>query len=220
MISFHPYDFVHSLLDLPGAEWTVDYRVVKRQVEDISEEEVGRSKEFLYTGGSSVSVGSEDLPSYSSAWSESGVFQPDENYRKTVGVFTCRRRRLSNSNGHDAEPDYILDWDAVREHIIATCDHHYRATSPLVTIAREEQIRNAFTMELRRQRGVLWDGRNPTLNLKDGYEIIFTPDEKTHYTFDCFLDDWRSYCDSKAGLNKDTNSFSVVTALDFLHEMQ
>lgn len=219
VISFHPYDFVRRLLDLPGAEWTVDYRVVKRQVEDISDEEVGISKEVPYTGGSG-SVGSEDSPS-SSAWSESGVFQPDENYRKTVGVFTCRRRRLSNSDGHDADhrPNYILNWDAVREHVISTCDHEYRATSPLVTIAREEQIRDAFTMELRRQRGVLWDGKNPTLSLKDGYEVIFTPDEKTHYEFDCFLDDWKSYCDSKR-LNKDTNSFSVVTALDFLHEMQ
>lgn len=225
VISFHPYDFVHRLLrDLPGAEWTVDYRVVKRQVEDC-EEEVGISKEFLYTGGNAESedlhIGSEEFSC--SAWSESGVFQPDDNYRKTVGVFTCRRRRrrLSNSDRHDADdrPDYILDWDAVREHIIATCDHQYRTTSPLVTITREEQIRNAFTIKSRSQRGILGGGNEPTLNLKDGYEVIFTPDEKLHYEFDCFLEDWNSYCDSK-GLNKDTKSFSVVTALDFLNEMQ
>ena len=217
VISFHPYDFVHKLLiDLPGAEWTVDYRVVKRQVEAISEEEVGISKEFLYTGGSSVE--SEDSLAGSkeescSAWSESGVFQPHDNYRKTVGVFTCRRRRVSDSDGRDADdrPDYILDRDAVREHIIATCDHQYRATSPMVTRAREEQIRNAFAIESRRRRGVL--------GLKEGYEVIFTPDEKTHYEFECFLDDWRTYCGSK-GLTLDTESFGVATALDFLREMQ
>ena len=90
--------------------------------------------------------------------------------------------------------------------------------SPL-TNSSDEGFPYCFTIKSRSQRGILGGGNEPTLNLKDGYEVIFTPDEKLHYEFDCFLEDWNSYCDSK-GLNKDTKSFSVVTALDFLNEMQ
>jgi SAM-dependent methyltransferase len=222
MITFHPVEFVREMLThLPGAEWSVDHEVVRREVEDVgasSKDIIATVDEIITrydketncitsTGvrkvDDAISKTNQQSPS-ASAWS-SGCFEPDENYRRTISVFTCRRLP-SNST----IPNFILDRDAVRQHVEKSCNEWYKATNPMVTIEREKEISLAFAKAA---------AGSDTLELKQCYDVIFTDLEKEHLTFEYFLEDWQAYCEKHVDvLQQDCMTLKV--ALDFLREMQ
>ncbi|KAL7470360.1 hypothetical protein ACHAXS_010578 [Conticribra weissflogii] len=266
LITFHPKEFIETLLvNLPEAEWDVMHEVVTREVEDIVSGNVSsncneagieskhsaKSQHFIKSNSRGTGIQHHlDKTAYSpsSAWS-TGTFQPDENYRRTVNVFTCRRRqRCKHQN--QSSLSFALDREKVRKHIERTCDEWYRKTNPMVTVQREEEIRSAFSREissmaandLERSQGASHDN---TLDLNACYKILFTAAEKEHLTFEFFTEDWDAYCSERhfqdknesdvgnipightgeKGCEHDSvgvlrNRMTVEVALDFLREMQ
>mmetsp|Transcript_21779 Transcript_21779/g.44475 ORF Transcript_21779/g.44475 Transcript_21779/m.44475 type:complete len:599 (+) Transcript_21779:153-1949(+) len=210
LVTFHPKEFIEKLLvDLPGAEWDVVHEVVTREVEDIvygsrsskcngarsESEATSESQKFIKSNSREHHL-NDTADSSSSAWA-TGTFQPDENYRRNVNVFTCRRRRCFK---HQNQPSllFTLDREKVRRHIEQTCDEWYRQTNPMVTAQREEEIRLAFSREL----SSIADGsgersklasHDKMLDLNACYEILFTVAEKEHLTFEYFFEDWEAY---------------------------
>ena len=249
LITFHPVEFIDNLLKrLPGADWDVDYQVIQRQVEDVTcldrnleLDEVVVHNENECKNNRTTEVGEhgdgvQHSPPHTYAWS-SGSFHPDKNYRKTVNAFTCRRRNRprcrsstvptfndDNNTSSTSLPTYILDREEVRKHIEQTCDEWYRLTNPIVTKAREEQLRAAFLRSAEEARidGVSSE-TEALLNLEQCYDIIFTDAEKEHLDYEHFREDWDAYCSSRAeadGSSINTCGMTVAIALDFLNEMQ
>ena len=226
IVTFHPVEFVDRLLtQLPGADWTVEHEIVKREVEDVKAYASCSVDQITSHGSNENDMEKDEAPALSpstSAWA-SGTFHPDENYRKTVNVFTCRRHctpSLSPSVGDT--PSYILDKEQVLRHIERTCDEWYQETNPMVTSEREEQIRIAF-QEAAGVAGKGSDDRNTALiELKQCYEILFTNAEKEHLAYEYFLEDWDAYCERMSDNNIDVcrDAMAAATALDFLKEMQ
>ncbi len=249
LITFHPVEFIEQLLKyLPGADWDVEYEVIQRQVEDVTGannlqlDEVDTN--FLCTEEKgSPDFGNDRLQLLSlhasCAWS-SGTFHPDDNYRRTVNAFTCRRRpcpprfRSPSSlppSSDDNTPSssslltYILDRDEVRGHIEQTCDNWYRIMNPIVTRAREERLRAAF-LESAGASAIVEEassGKEAILDLKQCYGIMFTDVEREHLDYEHFLEDWDAFCSSKHGRDDDVSNrggMTVAIALDFLTEMQ
>jgi hypothetical protein len=231
LVSFHPAEFVENLLKrLPGADWHVEHEVIQREVEDITLENGVRAVDEVDHHSNNSTEKVTTSPS-SSAWS-SGTFQPDENYRRTVNVFTCRRC-CAQSTKDEASllPAYILDREQVRMHIERTCDEWYQATNPMVTSEREEQLRVAFSCATASKMNMTDDVRggdyaelsraDVTLDLKTCYDIIFTEAEKEHLAYEHFLEDWCAYCCRGEGDDSiHQNGMTVAIALDFLKEMQ
>eukprot|EP00970_Alexandrium_tamarense_P002617 scaffold367_cov202-Alexandrium_tamarense.AAC.29 len=105
------------LTQLPGAEWDVVHEVVKRRVGSIGKagKDGGVIDNEAVDGnndhdGSNLHVEEVVATKSHFAWS-SGTFQPDDNYRKTVNVFTCRRKHNTPTS------PYILDRELVRRYI-------------------------------------------------------------------------------------------------------
>jgi hypothetical protein len=252
LVSFHPAEFVEKLLKrLPGADWHVEHEVVRREVEDVTSlennglyevDEVDHH-ESNDTATSTEEKATTSSASSSSAWS-SGTFQPDENYRRTVNVFTCRRC-ITESTIEEGEgssvvlPAYILDLEQVRMHIERTCDEWYQVTNPMVTREREDQLRAAFSCAAaasKKMNVACDDDRggddgaellsrgadDVELDLKTCYDIIFTEAEKEHLVYEHFLEDWCAYCGRWDDGNESIHNegMTVATALDFLIEMQ
>lgn len=210
LVTFHPKEFIEKLLvDLPGAEWDVVHEVVTREVEDVvsdsgygncygalgKSEAAPESKKIIKSNSREHHL-NDTADSSSSAWA-TGTFQPDENYRRTVNVFTCRRRRCFKHQNQSSLL-FTLDREKVRKHIEKTCDEWYRQTNPMVTAQREEEIRRAFSREL---SSITDDGRERSklaphdkmLDLNACYGILFTEAEKEHLTFEYFSEDWEAY---------------------------
>jgi hypothetical protein len=217
------------LNDLPGADWTVEYEVIKREIEEIklvntvcSIENLEDDKSNNTTQTFTVNKASA---SSSSAWQSSGTFEPNENYRRTITVFTCRRDSPVKSKKDEGmssllQPSYMLDMEQVRMHIEQTCDDWYKATNPMVTNERVVNIRTAFVNETVLK---LHDDTNEViLDLKTCYHILFTDSEKEHLDYDHFLEDWDAYYNDKYSDNESIRceGMTVEIALDFLKEMQ
>ena len=248
LITFHPVEFVETLLKhLPGADWDVQYQVIQRQVEDITclssstleLDELDNTGNHLRTekkgshdDGKNVHISTLQTTT-TCAWS-SGTFHPDDNYRRTVNAFSCRRRRPRPTSNNDnpssstTMPTYILDREEVRKHIEQTCDEWYRLTNPIVTKAREEQLRAAFLRSAMLEASSIEISsgiEDVLLDLEMCYAIIFTDAEKEHLDYEHFLEDWDAYCSTSRGQGKDGHSINqggmtVSIALDFLNEMQ
>ncbi|KAL3799166.1 hypothetical protein HJC23_002294 [Cyclotella cryptica] len=230
LITFHPLEFIRQLLiRLPGAEWMVEHEVVRREVEDVGasvaiENCDHKNNEEVMTRFdlSSHCIMSTGIRNYQmqqtdgigqdvtkTAWS-SGTFEPDENYRKTVNVFTCRRLSRQETS---ASSTPILDRDEVRQHVEQCCNEWYKTTNPMVTDEREREIAISFS----RATG----GNNVTrsLDLKQCYAVLFTELEREHLPFEYFLDDWEAYCSGQGNI-KVRDRMTLEVALDFLREMQ
>mmetsp|Transcript_7593 Transcript_7593/g.16419 ORF Transcript_7593/g.16419 Transcript_7593/m.16419 type:complete len:539 (-) Transcript_7593:45-1661(-) len=252
LVTFHPPEFVERLLtQLPGANWHVEYEVIKREVDDVNEDGVwvidevvacGSKDDTTTTTAPTTNNEKEVMLPSSSAWS-SGTFHPDENYRKTVTVFTCRRLCCTQTQDEGGTttttspslPTYILDREQVRGHIARTCDDWYQTTNPMVTSEREGQLRvsfleaaNAVKRNVTRSETTGGDGESVSdkgvvLELKQCYETIFTDAEKEHLTYEYFLEDWDAYCervDKDADNIHPRDGMTVAVAIDFLKEMQ
>ncbi|KAL7526748.1 hypothetical protein ACHAWF_001896 [Thalassiosira exigua] len=230
LVTFHPPDFIGRLLSqLPGADWQVEHEIIEREMEDISDNgEAG--VEGLAQNCHGQTGGTNKNTSYqpTSAWS-SGVFRPDENYRKTVNVFTCRRScTLPPKDETLPLPSYILNRAQVRLHVERTCNEWYQETNPMVTTEREEQLRRAFLEATAAKVSVKNCDRSrdiPTteglLDLKGCYDILFTDAEKEHLSYEYFIEDWDAYCERKgSGSPIEEKGMTVDVALDFLKEMQ
>lgn len=213
LVTFHPIEFIHQLLaELPGANWQIEYEVIRRKADIVDTIDALEVDEVVANNSHSEDDAEEicHLPPVSSAWA-SGSFNPDESYRKTITVFTCRRSYKDNQS-------YTLDRQAVREHIESICDQWYQTTSPMVTEERETKLRFDFESAAASQvKGA--DSSTPvSLDLKTCYELLFTADEKQVLTYDYFIEDWEAYCKN---MNRvDRRSMTIDTALDFLKEMQ
>ena len=230
LVTFHPAEFIMKLLNnLPGADWTVEYEVIQREIEDIKLVNTVCSIENLVDDKSNNTIqttSTENVSSSSSAWQSSGTFEPNENYRRTITVFTCRRDSPVKSKKEDEgimsslQPSFMLNMEQVRMHIERTCDDWYKATNPMVTSEREANIRKAFVNETVLQLND--DNEEVTIDLKTCYHILFTEAEKEHLDYDHFLEDWDAYCNEKCSDIESIRreGMTVEIALEFLEEMQ
>lgn len=237
LVTFHPAEFIEKLLkQLPGTDWHVDWEVINREIEDVNQNRMGSNVDTVVHSNicqtdSSNTVDLHPAPS-SSAWS-SGTFEPDENYRKTVTVFTCRRQSSRSSIDESScspLPSYILDKGQVQKHIERTCDDWYQTINPMVTGERENELRLAFleaataNIDIKCENDDRRDGKSANiLKLKKCYEILFTDAEKEHLSYEYFLEDWDAYCNQREDNDSDPirrEGMTISIALDFLKEMQ
>ena len=220
LITFHPVEFIKQLLTyLPGAYWEITSEVIKRKADVVNTIDALEVDEVTSKENDSEVDAERCLPPISSAWA-SGCFIPDENYRKTITVVTCRRS--SNPKHELLHQRYTLDRQLVREHVENTCNKWYQTTNQMVTIEREAKLRldfeRAFSSE-RKQAESLLIRADVTLDLKTCYEILFTEEEKQVLPYDYFIEDWEAYCGNQ-GDDFLRHRMSIDTALDFLKEMQ
>ena len=232
VVTFHPVEFVERLLTaLPGADWRVEHEVIRRELEDVEEDRLWTVEEATtpsHDVDADANAATRDvLPPAASAWS-SGTFSPDENYRRTVTVFTCRRCCTANDKSADAmQSSRVLDREEVRQHVERTCDEWYRRTNPMVTSAREARLRAAFAAAATSaEPGQARDDRpvpkeDGALELPRCYELMFTEEEREHLAYEYFLEDWAAYRDLKGeDGTPPPGAMTVGVALDFLREMQ
>lgn len=229
LVTFHPAEFIMKLLNnLPGADWTVEYEVIQREIEDIKLVNTVCSIENLVDDKSNNTIqttSTENVSSSSSAWQSSGTFEPNENYRRTITVFTCRRDSPVKGKKEDEgmsslQPSFMLNMEQVRMHIERTCDDWYKATNPMVTSEREAKIRKAFVNKTVLQLND--DNEEVIIDLSTCYHILFTEAEKEHLDYDHFLEDWDAYCNEKCSDIESIRreGMTVEIALEFLEEMQ
>ena len=211
LITFHPPEFIEQLLlQLPGADWHIEQEIIQREMENIKENKhcIAKTEEVNSESVQDLHPPPPSSSSSTSPWS-SGMFNPNDNYRKTLNVFICRRQS-SNCEQHEN----VLNKDLVQQHIELVCDEHYKTTNPLITNERREQLRLAFLDAIKMN-----DTRDTTaIELKRCYHILFTAAEKEHLSYEYFIEDWEAYCSKDDTINRCGMTFDV--ALDFLNEMQ
>lgn len=200
-ISFHHQNFLEPLLQLPGAEWTIETAQLKRQVEDVISKQSEKTCEMSTSLGDSATEPTQGLPSEgrfsddnaTSAWG-SGNFHPDNQYHRYVQVLVCQK----HSHG-------VIDYEAVYEHIHGVNNRWYVEQNPMMTERRQEEILQAF--------------QDNELDLPDAYETLFTDAEREHLEYQGFLQDWEAFLESNPNIDcRDTMTKTV--ALEFLEFSQ
>jgi SAM-dependent methyltransferase len=215
LVSFHDKGLLQPLLqNLPGADWTVQHFVMRRQMESLipgppscgeknlecCRDVVGQDAAVEETGSIIDSV--NRVNEGSGAWS-SGSFEPDENYRRTVNVFICRKQTLDDGTNCAIYPP--LDVELVYQHINATNDQWYKTQNPMLTSQRTSSLQQAFVGDR-------------LINLQEAYNVLFTNNEREDLMFEYFVEDWQAFLGDHPELPKDELSFE--TAVAFLDEMQ
>jgi hypothetical protein len=231
VISFHPSEFIVPLLkNLPGADWDVSFTIIPRQIENLHAN-VNRNTSAVSTldYNRDFKVDNEVNDTLSSekklyTWS-SGIFQPDENYIRTVTVVQCRRRPR-NATMSSIDSGNCLDWDLIYKHVHKINNEWYQQMNPMLTKDRVYKIQNAFRAFDEKDKNDETGGANSIeLDLQQCYSILFTDGERENLSYDDFLEDWRSFllqyspkCDTDQQLPIDRMSYE--TAIAFLHVMQ
>jgi hypothetical protein len=216
LISFNHVDFIQPLLEgLPGAHWTTEHHIVRRQLDH---HEVNAPKTREHNSIEKITAASTGATA-TSAWS-SGSFEPDAEYDRTANVFVCRRY-VDDTEGSDCE----LDWDAVRDHVFRTNDSWFKEHNPILTHVRKQDLRQLFTAALLEKEGIVDNASDPSssddavLSLEKCYTILFTEAEKKQLLFDFFLEDWNEFY-TTSGQDKPAHGMTFDTAVQFLNEMQ
>lgn len=212
LISFHHTDLLRPLLEnMPGADWQVSHTVMKRQVEDTIGTNNGKKDRCPDREPEKVVETSDGR---GGAWS-SGSFEPDEEYRRSVNIFICRRQ----GSGNDACLTEDQRMSSLIEHVHNTNDKWFQQDNPMLTLQRKETIQNLFDDNKPKavsEKGVrLYD-------LQSAYQIIFTEAEREHLDYEYFLEDWQAWTATKNQKDPSipNDKMSVDTALAFLEEMQ
>ena len=247
LVSFHHIDLLLPLLrDCPGAHWDVQHRTIRREVEDLiggnartvdsSQNNIAGTSQKGATlgldgvdpesGTNTTTTTTTTTTSSSTVWS-TGSFQPSDDYRRTVNVLICRKRKRHRDDTVPIPLSSVLDYESVQQHIHRTNNDWYQSQNPLLSEGRIGSLRDAFL-----ERTANTDG---CLTLTERYRVLFTEDEREHLTFEHFLDDWQAWChqrraDSDKGTNGDPDDqqdiqpeepiMSLAMAMDFLREMQ
>lgn len=219
LVTFHPVEFIQQLLELPGAHFEIQYEVIQRKADIVNTIDALEVDEVVAGTNPSEFDPETYVPPASSAW-KSGSFSPDENYRKTITVFTCRRRL--HPKQEESNHIHTLDRQLVREHIESTCDKWYQTSIPMVTSEREAKLRLDFQYVFLSEKGAGSSlNEEGTLDLKTCYELMFTDEEKQVLPYDYFIEDWEAYCTNLIrGDDFPRQDMTIGTAIDFLKEMQ
>lgn len=202
-ISFHHIDLLRPLLaDCPGTQWNVEHSVMYRHVESL-------------VGDVGITTNLADVvpPPRSTTTGSGGQQQQPPNhkneedaaYHRTVNVLLARKQ----GGGEGQLLRRRLDRQAVHEHVNRCSDAWYQQQNPMLTPERTRQIRLAFESATT---------TTTTLALPESYQVLFTPQEREHLTYDAFLEDWVTFLQGNPNLEPDT--MSSETALSFLAEMQ
>ena len=224
VISFHHIDLLRPLLEnLPGAEWDVSCQKMNRQMDDLAgtkngtvRNQVPATTQHVQTPLSAVQVAGIDGRNNGVAWA-SGTFEPDEQYIKTLSVIICRRR---GSPG-DISNNFVLDRDAIMEHVNKTNDKWFQEGNPMLTDNRKQEIQQLFQMHSRNSSDIVeGQERDLVCDVNVAYEMIFTDAEREHFTYDLFLEDWDAWLEKKSDPSLSRDTMSLASALDFLQEMQ
>ena len=215
LISFHHIDMLRPLLEnMPGADWEVTHSIMQRQVEDListgNSNEIGPSTEAHPAIQTSAinNIGSPETLPREGAWT-SGSFEPDEQYRRTVNVFICRRR--------DSGIESRVDRDMLVDHVHGTNDSWFQHHNPMLTLKRKETIQNLFHENQAKGEK---EGDKILYDLPLAYKILFTEAEREHLDYEFFLEDWQAWIADQKDPSLRQDKMSVKTALVFLQAMQ
>ena len=118
-----------------------------------------------------------------------------------------------DGSSKDADCYTLLDLEQVMDHVHRTNDAWFQTQHPLITRARKDELERAFGDPQR------------TVPLSEAYTFLFTPAEREHLDYECFLEDWEAFLsnhhhltEEEEDLPRDCLSFS--TAVLFLEAMQ
>lgn len=204
-VTFHHQDFIRPLLqDCPGVQWSVECIAVEREVDDLNALSDGKS----WDDTQRVHMPGHDLIE-NSAWIN-GKFSPSAKYGRSCNVFVCRRSAESTN-------DCLLNREAVRKHIWSTNDTWFQTQNPMMTHMRRDDLKVLFDEKINfLLPGV--DFSVAMLPLKECYNILFTAEEKEHYSYAYFLEDWEAFCEESP--TSRSHEMNYETALEFLSAMQ
>lgn len=210
LISFHHVDLLRPLLeDIPGVQWEVSHQVIQRKVEDL----VGNGKtNSICAPQQQCKIDQDKIVELmeskgSGPWAK-GSFEPDEYYRRFANVFICRRRGQEEST---------LDKHVLAEHVQKVNDDWFQLQNPMLTDSRKQEILTLFQEHHSDNNN---DTKNTLYDLELAYKIIFTDEERAHFTYDLFLEDWEAWIGEKTNASLPKDKMTVQTALDFLKAMQ
>ena len=225
LISFHQVHFIKRLLeDCPGASWSIEHFTVERKVD--SPAKVKQQESLLYKNDNLKFDSSNDslvkesnidaLEDGPATWKD-GSFAPDDEYRRVVNVFVCRRQE------NDQNATVNLDYASVVNHIHEVNDEYFQEANPLVTHVRMEQLKSQFEHEMKRIMLGEDDDCNLdsfVLSLEGCYGVLFTEAEKEHLTFEYFMEDYEAYCKENEYKQRRKNGMTFNEAVGFLKAMQ
>lgn len=219
VISFHHIDLLRPLLEnIPGAEWDVSFQKMNRQMDDLVGTKNGTVRNQVpsttQSGQPPISPVAEINGSMNGVAWASGTFEPDEQYIKTLSVIICRR--IGNPGG--ISNNFMLDRDALMEHVNKTNDKWFQEGNPMLTDNRKREIRQLFQTHNTNSSDTI-EGQD-ACDVKVAYEMIFTEAEREHFTYDLFLEDWDAWLEKKSDPSLSRDTMSLASALEFLQEMQ
>lgn len=129
---------------------------------------------------------------------------------KPLNVLICRRNRLENEQNCSQ-----LDFGKVCEHVRRVTAQWFKEQQPLLTEDRIQKSRRVFGED-----GVEGNGR--LLTLVEAFLVLFTKEEREHFTFEHFLESWEAFQESRnaSETGKGPLCVSFEIAVEFLKEMQ
>lgn len=238
LVTFHHVDFILPLIrDCPGMDWNdIQYYTVQRNVDSpqvlkaLEERLYQHDLESLDLERIHDHASSKINIDHTSPWS-SGTFEPNDNYRKFVSVFVCTRRN-KEENGQGIS-NISLNFQLITKHVQDCNNQYFQKNNPLVTLGRQEELRQKFTQELcilksQKEAEDYHHHTMDTMSLIDQrlpldrvYHILFTEYEREEYTYDDFVLDWESYQENNHGKTiHDVVGMSFETTIDFLKTIQ
>jgi hypothetical protein len=192
VVSFHNEKFLRPLLhDLPGADWRIRHNTMARQVEDlVSNDRASRRP-------ANNSLNNLDGEFCEDASTSRVIASVRSQQKNDLNVFRCTRQFTDTPSR--------LQFGLVHQHILVTNNQWFSEENPMLTLKRRKDLEASFA------------GREK-LNMQEAYNALFTEIERDHFTFDLFLEDWRSHVTEKVD---DADIFmSLDEAVTFLEEMQ
>jgi len=190
VISFHEIDFIVPLLrDLPGAQWTVTYQQIKRQVEELPDHQSSilhpPSHHHHRNDDNDNEIDDKANNNDPLHTNLSSPPSPEENHPPSPLLTVVLARKYgapSSSSSSSPYPSSSLNLEDICNHIHRINDEWFQESRPLLTEERQEEIQRKFLHQ-----------QDSVLSLPDAYHALFTDSEREDFTYDLFLEDWSAY---------------------------
>lgn len=226
LISFHSKDLIMDILQNNDAlNWeSIECFRIKREAETISGVKSDTSIPALQSLEPRCNVQIQEVCEISKshspplkalgAWKD-GLFEPCRAYATEVNVFICRKAHTEFDM--TTKSIYAVGM-RLKSHIHVCLDTWFKETNPMLSVKRESNIRQSF-------QSALSNKGYKKLHLKEVYKLLFEEEEKEHYSFEYFMDDWSEFIcihndKDKVASHDHNETADVEIALKFLEAMQ
>ncbi|OEU07544.1 hypothetical protein FRACYDRAFT_197568 [Fragilariopsis cylindrus CCMP1102] len=187
VISYHELDLMLPMLrDMPGAEWTVDYTTMERQIETLPSKHNNNNNNGSNNNGSNTNTNDNGKEKEDR---NDNIIQSQQSSttRKPLNVLIARRCC------HNSNIEKELDFNAICQHVETVNNRWFQEEQPLLTDKRIQELKYSFSI----------------LSLEEGYDVIFTAAERESLTYEHFLEDWSAFTiQNETDTDTDTNTSS------------